>query len=353
MTIRDRIEAFWSGEKPDRIPYTIYYNEWRHTKDDPRWEPMYRKGLGVTSGFGTSSQTTKDVEHREETWEENGISWRAQIIATPVGELRQTWQNGWHSGYLLKSREDYQVMTWIARNTVVNPAPGGYERCLAQVRELMGEWHESAVVHSSIGRTPLQTILVDYAGLENFAYHLCDIPDAVEELYGAMRPAFKRRVECAAGGPRQYVSSLENFTAESLGPALYGKYLLPVYEECFPILHSAGKIVGTHYDGRTASCKELIASAPIDLIESLTEPTEGDQTLAEARAAWPDKRFWSNIRIGDYQLPAEDLTEQVHRMIEEGSVDGRLLAFEVSEQYPANWYDSMPVVLDAINDHTG
>jgi hypothetical protein len=31
-----------------------------------------------------------------------------------------------------------------------------------------------------------------------------------------------------------------------------------------------------------------------------------------------------------------------------GSANGRRLAFEVSEQYPMNWRDSIPVVLDAL-----
>ena len=36
LSIQERIEAFWSGEQPDRIPYTIYQNEWKHTAADPR-----------------------------------------------------------------------------------------------------------------------------------------------------------------------------------------------------------------------------------------------------------------------------------------------------------------------------
>jgi hypothetical protein len=123
--------------------------------------------------------------------------------------------------------------------------------------------------------------------------------------------------------------------------------LLPVYEECFPILQQAGKIVGTHYDGQMAYCKELVAKAPMDLIESLTPP-EGDLTLAEARAAWPDKLFCSNINVACYELPPEaHKAEGLHR-VEETAVDGCKLAFEVSEQYPDNWKDSLPVVLEVL-----
>ena len=47
MDIRERLEAFWLGERPDQIPYTIYQNEWRHTADDPAWQELFQKGLGV------------------------------------------------------------------------------------------------------------------------------------------------------------------------------------------------------------------------------------------------------------------------------------------------------------------
>jgi hypothetical protein len=36
--------------------------------------------------------------------------------------------------------------------------------------------------------------------------------------------------------------------------------------------------------------------------------------------------------------------------VAEGATDGKRLAFEVSEQYPHNWKESMPVVLDALNE---
>jgi hypothetical protein len=157
-------------------------------------------------------------------------------------------------------------------------------------------------------------------------------------------------VELTAAGPGRFVSVLENFTAESLGPKRYEEFLLPVYQECFPVLQNAGKIVGAHYDGQLASCKDLIAAAPIDLIESLTPPPEGDMTLTEARETWPDKLLWSNINVDCYYLPPQQLRDLVLNRVAEAAPDGRKLAFEVSEQYPDNWPESLPVVLDALKE---
>lgn len=341
--IHQRLEAFWAGERPDQIPYTIYHNEWRHAQDDPAWEPMFREGLGVTYHVSPCREETPGLEVLWDEYEEDGQRVSRQRMRTPVGELSQTWIQGWHHTLLLKTAEDYRVMTWIARNTQVHPA---IEECRQRIESLP----PFGVPLLSIGRTPLQTILVDLAGIEAFSVHLVDLEAEVRELYEALLVRFRRRVEIAAQAPGRFVSNLENFTAESLGPRRYAQFLLPVYEECFPLLHEAGKIVGSHYDGRTASCRDLIARAPIDLIESLTEPYEGDQTLEEARRAWPDKLFWVNVRVGDYQLPPAQLREKALDMVRRGSPDGRRLAFEVSEQIPGNWKDSMPVVLEALRE---
>jgi hypothetical protein len=234
-------------------------------------------------------------------------------------------------------------MTYIVEHAEIAPA---YETYLAREAEL--PWY--AVAMPVVGRTPLQTILVDLAGLENLSWQLFEYEEPVRTLYDALLRNFGRIVEVVAAGPGRFVSNLENFTSETLGPQRYEQFLLPVYETCFPALHEAGKIVGCHYDGRTASCKEQIARAPIDLIESLTPPPEGDQTLAEARAAWPDKLFWSNINVGCYDLPPQQLQALVLERVQEAAPDGRHLAFEVSEQYPSNWRESIPVVLQALQE---
>ena len=71
-------------------------------------------------------------------------------------------------------------------------------------------------------------------------------------------------------------------------------------------------------------------------------------TLTECRQIWPDKLFWSNINVACYDLTPDELTAEVLRRVEEAALDGRRLAFEVSEQYPDNWKESLPVVLDAL-----
>ena len=341
-TIRERLEAFWSGEQPDTIPFTTYESkipaDWR----DPVIQQMFADGLGVIRFVPTWKTVYHNVDLIDETTTINGQPTRRQVWRTPVGEIEAIRVNDWPQKYSLETADDYRVMTYVVEHTDYLPAYKVFEAQAAALPAYV-------VAVPRMGRTPLQTILVDYAGLENFALHLYEYDTEVRQLYEALRVQFRRLAEIVAAGPGRYINVIENFTAETLGPRRYAEFLLPVYEETFGWFHAAGKIVGCHYDGRLAAVKDLVARAPVDLIESLTPPPEGDMTLAEARAVWLDKLFWSNVNLGCYDLPPEELKQEIWRRVEAGAPDGRRLAFEVSEDRPLRWRESMPVILEALN----
>lgn len=343
MNIRERLEAFWSGERPDQIPYTIYQWEWRHTCDDPGWQVLFANGLGVTWHIPATRENMLGVDEEIVRYQAHGSLYERRTLRAPMGEIYETFVDGWRTKYLLETAADYAVMTEMVRRTAVLP---DYEAYQAQAAQLGPE--SVPLVH--VRRTPLQTILVDYAGQENFAYQVFDLADEMQELYEALLVNFRRTIELVAEGPGRCVYILENLSADMLGPERYRRWHLPVYEELFPMLHEAGKVISTHYDGRLSTCQDWIARAPMDIIESLTPPPEGDLTLAQARAIWPDKCLWSNLNIGCYALPPAELKALVLDRVQQAAPDGKRLAFEVSEQGPPNWEESMAVVLDALRE---
>jgi hypothetical protein len=339
--IRERLETFWSGEKPDVIPFTTYESKIPSDWRDPIIQQMFADGLGVLRFIPTWETVYRDVEVIDKKATIDGQPIRRQLWHTPVGELEAIWEQDWQQKYFLETADDYRVMQYIVEHTEYRPA---YESFEAQAADLPS--HIFAVPR--MGRTPFQTILVDYAGLANFALHLYEYETELRQLYEVMLVNFHRLAEIVADGPGRYINILENYTADTLGPRRYAEFLLPVYEETFEMFRQAGKVVGYHYDGSLAVVKDLVARAPLDLIESLTPPPEGDMTLAEARAAWPDKLFWSNVNLGCYELPPEELKQEIWRRVEAGAPDGRRLAFEVSEDRPPRWRESMPVILAAL-----
>jgi len=343
MTIRERLHAFWCGQPTDRIPYTVYCWNLDDFLQNPDWMRLLKRGLGLTMHVPATWTHNEKIEYKDETYTESGKHMHRRTIQTPVGEIYETFMNGWRQRYLLETAEDYKVMQYIVRHDEILPNFDHFR----SMDEILAPYGAALM---AMGRTPLQTINIDYVGLENFALHLYDYEEEIAALYELLLQNYTKTAEITAEGPGTYISALENFTADSIGPVRYQDYLVPVYKKLFPQLQSAGKVIGTHYDGRLDSCKEIIASAPIDIIESLTEPPEGDMRIEDCRCAWPDKRLWCNFNVARYGLPPQQIKDEVERMARQGRVDGALFALEVSEDIPQNWQTSLDIVLDAIEE---
>ena len=103
-----------------------------------------------------------------------------------------------------------------------------------------------------------------------------------------------------------------------------------------------------HYDGALNVIADEIARAPFHMIESLTEPPEGDMTYDQCRRAWPDKVFWANINVDLYSEPEQVLRKAV--LQKRHRAGKKALAFEISEDLPANWQQSIPIVLATLKE---
>lgn len=343
MHVHSDFDLFWTGGTPRTIPVSIYRWLWEQHADDPAWGELFDRGLKVASHI-VPYRVERPVEIRsEQTGAGNALRCFDRWV-TPYGELREVHYNGWNAEYLLKTEEDYRIMADVVRNTRLSPARDEF----AETEARFGDTGISLVF---IGRTPLQTMLVDLAGLEQFCLHLCLFPDTVGRLYEELLKEFTTRVDIASEAPGRYVALIENFSAETLGPRRFDRYIRPVYDSLIPRLHAAGKSVGVHYDGKTACVADSVAASPVDIIESLTEPPEGDQTLAQCRSVWPEKNFWVNVNVDNYSLPPEQLRARIRHLYRTGArSDGSGIAFEISEELPANWRRSVPVLLDTVEE---
>jgi hypothetical protein len=200
-------------------------------------------------------------------------------------------------------------------------------------------------------RTPAMSICVDLTGTEKFCLDLALQATELFELYEALRKVFSQEVKIVANGPGKYVKWLENLTISTIGPQRYRDLLVNVYDECVPILEKRGKRVMVHYDGELSCIRNHIVDAPFHIIESLTEPPEGDMMYEECRSIWPDKVFWANINVALYGLPKPELQLQITSKLKRAGKTA--FAFEVSEDMPSNWRSSIPSVLDCLAEYTG
>lgn len=327
------------GGTPDITPMTIYPSF--VNVDDCRWQSLIDRGLGVCRTAVTFGTVEHGVE--DELIEEvrNGDIHRIRRRHTPVGTIQEASINGWAAESFVKDTGDYTILKWISEHTEYVPAYDAFDEMDAVVAD-----NGITMVHG--GRTPAQVININWAGTERFCI---DLALQVPELYGlleAENAKFYERMEIIAHGPGRYVHFWENVTADTIGPKWYERVLSPVYQRCDEILSASSKRTIMHYDGKLCAIREQVASAPIHVMESLTEPPEGDMTYDLCRRAWPDKAFWANISVSCYALPPEDLVAEVACKRDRAGKAG--LAFEISEELPANWAESIPVVLATLDE---
>lgn len=348
-TPHDLLTTFLEGGVPERTPYSIY--AWFF--EDPRypveaWKPLLERGLGVSASCATVCHIQHGVTNHSETWTAGGRRYVRDRKETPVGSLQHVTAYitgpdagilGWTQEEWIKTPQDYRTRRWIVEHTELVPQ---YEQ-FAQVDAQVGAQGVTIVDGS---RTPAMSIQVDWAGAERFCLDIAEGVDELLALYEAQKKLFLEETRLIAAGPGRFVRWLENLTIGTLGPRRYEKLLLPIYQEAVPILETAGKRVLVHYDGALKVIRNQVARAPFHVIESLTEPPEGDLTYAECRAAWPDKGFWANLNLDLYALPPEELAEAVLARRERAGK--RALAFEISEDVPPNWREVVPVVLETL-----
>ena len=328
------------GGQPTRTPLSIY-NWMIDDYDSPQWKPLFEQGLLIIEHCETVRISFPGAEYNVKRYTENGKTVTCNTWKTPIGAINEKFIDSWRQEYFIKQPGDYAIVQWLYTHSEITPVYTNYYRAQDKVKEkglvVPGMWYF---------RTPLMKICVDYAGTERFC---TDIALEVEELfslYEQMCVCHEEEMNLIARGPGEVIKLFENLTISTLGPKRYRDFLLPVYEADCTILEEAGKRLSVHYDGGLKAISAEIKTAPFTIIESLTEPPEGDMYYDECRRTWPDKTFWANINVDAYALPPMKLREEVKGKIRRAGRKG--LAFEISEDLPSNWEHSIPVVLDAL-----
>jgi hypothetical protein len=342
VTIRSDLIKVLDGGTPERTPFSIY--QWFFDHGDAvyaDWQPLFDRGLGRISFCRTVRHIERGVENEVEEWMEGGRQFCRRKKITPVGVIQDVQVNGWHYEEWLKTPKDYDTLRWIVEHTelVMDSLP--FESTEERLEE-----NGLTIVEGS--RTPAMQILVDWAGTERFCLDIAEGVEELHALYQEMEKLFLEETRLIASGPGRFVRWLENLTVSTMGPRRYASLLLNIYQQAVPILEEAGKRVMVHYDGALKSIAAQISAAPFHIIESLTEPPEGNMLYDECRHAWPDKAFLGNVNLEHYARPPEELKRVIKEKRQRAGKRG--LGFEISEDVPPTWRAAVPVVLEALDE---
>jgi hypothetical protein len=342
-SVRDRLLGALRGDVVTHPAYVVYDAFLPNPAVD--WDWLFSLGLGQVNHAFVTASTRPNCEIVETRTGEKGLERRDVTIRTSIGELHEYYLGdsgkgvlAWRMEHFIKKPSDYRIMACALEGSVFSSDDAAFDESEAAIGD-------RGITIAHVDRTPFQKVQIDYAGLELFSYHLAD---GESELLGLLELMNRQKLDefaCVARSKAHYVKLWENIGIDAVGPHVYRRHIVPVYEGINRILAGTGKRLMVHYDGKIRLIADDIARLGFD-IDSLTPPPEGDMDPGEARRLWPAAFLWLHPSLTWLDLPAWELAARIRGMASD--VGPYRYCFELSEGVPPNWREGIPTILDAL-----
>jgi len=346
MTPRKRVEAILYGDKPDRVPFTIY--ECMVPQGD-LGQQLRDEGMCVVDrGHAVVHTRTPNVTYQSKSYTEEGITYSRSDIHTPVGDLysvsRPAGFTSWNIERLFKGPEDYKPLLFLTQDEE-------YEPCYESFAKAEAEIGEGAILRSGVGLTPLHQIMISWMGVEVFAIEWADRQDEILKLYDAMVEQRRKLYPLVAKSPVSHLNYGGNETGDVMGRERFEKYVIPCYKEAADIMHKHGKLIGAHLDGNNKVWADLVADSGLDYIEAFTAAPDCDMTLKEAMDIWSDKVLWINFTSSAHLRSDEGVEAETLKLLKESAPGDRLIIGITEDIPPHRWQGSLTAISRTINKY--
>ena len=341
MEVGERIKSVLAGDRPDKVPWTIYSMLLPRGHFERKMRDM---GLGIVGGCGLCKVSMPNV--RVETRTEGDYVFTT--YHTPIGEASSKIRTGLKFQspggsaiveHPIKGIEDVEVIKYVIEDLVYEPDYDSY----GQLEEELGS---DGVITSGIGYTPLMEVIINQMGFKTFAMALVRHPDAIDELVGALGKKQIELLKILTDSPVEVVSLGDNIDGVFISPTLFEKYLLPYYNRYADLLK--GKVVMSHMDGRLRVLKDLIACTKLDVIEAFTPPPMGDLPIKEAKEAWKDKVIWMNFPEEIFLRSPEEIRGFTIGLLEEIAPGDGFIIGITEDINPNHFNKGMEIVTETI-----
>ncbi len=347
MTPRERVLKALRRERVSPIPFTIYESLLPQCTAE---RELRNRGLCIVQRQVPVFTTRRPhVTTTQETYGEGNKQFTRTWHKTPGGTLSSLAEHAgftqWIHQRLFKSAEDYPAILAYLQDEQYEP---NYEE-FARVEASLGP---DVLVRGAIGLEPLQRLISgEIMDMQTFCMEWMDHQDEVLTLYRAVVENCRKIYPLAAGSPAATFNFGGNVTPEITNPDMFREYYMPHYEEAARALHKKGKLIGVHFDANCGRLSRLIGETPLDYIEAFTPAPDTDMTLAEARAAWPDKVLWLNFPSSVHlKSDAEVAAFTVSMLRQTPSTDGIIMG--ITENMPLDrWQGSCRAIMDGLDRH--
>ena len=349
LTPRQRVEAVLFGGQPDHVPFTVYEYKLPQCAVERQ---LRNDGLCIMNrhylGYSTVTPhcTTENYSYTDE---KTGKGLIRTVVRTPKGDLTSLAEpadfTSWRHELMFKGPEDYEKLVCLADDSQFVPAYDG----VLKAQERLGE--DVFLRGGMPGYSPLQALIYTYLGVETFCVEWLERRDEVLRLYAALHERARRAYAVVADSPHRVIQYCGNVSPEIVGLERFNEYVLPHYDELAEELRKRGKLLLVHLDANCRLFADAIACSGIDIVEAFTPAPDTDLTLAEARAAWPEKILWINFPSSVHLSSDEVVYETTRDLIAQDGGSQKLL-IGITEDVPEpRWQGSFQAISRAIAEH--
>ena len=283
---REEIELALEGGAPEHVPFTFYDRLFPEGFDPA---PLQAKGMAYCTRWMVYRKVTPNVKVRE--FKEGDGALRT-VYETPLGTLTSLYRPAALAmtpvEHPIKSRDDYRVARFIVQDACYEPEYDSFLALRARVGDIGKVICETCY-------EPLLDVEITWLGQERFCYDLADNFDALFELEVALAENHKKMYDVVAASPADYVLYGGNVVPEMLGRDRVRDCVCPRWNAFADRLHERGKKIGVHLDANNKLILDAVGASRLDFVEAFTPPPDCNVSVAEARAAWPEKRLWTNF----------------------------------------------------------
>jgi len=299
MNNRERIIAVFDRRGADRLVWQPRLHHWYEMNKARGTLPKKYEGWDILQIYDDLDASPRAYHYFNDTIKcIEGDQLRVQVkenvdhvytkYKTPKGNLAQIERKTEYGTaslrieYLLKSVEDFDVLTYILRHQSFE-----FDRDLYEKREsLLGDRSEPVV---SVPRGSIQRFFIVYMGFQRGVVVLWKHREEVESLFQAFDENDDKRFSLIKKTPFKIVNFGDNMDEGLCSPPLFKRYMLPYYQRRTKELHEVGKFCTSHWDGKIRRVLPFVKETGLDGLECVPPEPQGNVTLEELKKGLKDK----------------------------------------------------------------
>ncbi|MBW7998253.1 MAG: hypothetical protein FVQ81_17120 [Candidatus Glassbacteria bacterium] len=255
-------------------------------------------------------------------------------FVTPRGELERvdhlSGDGSWGpKTHYIKELKDLEIMRMVIEHTSYAPQ-------FEKAEEVLGELGGQGVGDLPVMRSPFGKLVHEYMGFQEVVFALFDHQEVILDFLAFQEEKDLEQVRLATECPGRVVIISDHADENLIAPPYFKDYCIPYYHKAQAILHDAGKLVSTHWDGNHKGLFPLLADSGFDILDGCTPAPMNNYEVEELAEALPEGMVtWLGVPSSLFcqGLPTEEILEFGQRIID--SLAGRVI-LNVGDILPPN-----------------